>query len=739
MLLFAGEFPSNVTPWIQAARAFGLEPRMLELAGFGDGSGLGLERLAEELRRGVRLVAVSAVQFQTGLRMPLGEIGRLCHALGAELFVDGIQAVGAGPLDLSEVDYLVAGGHKWLLGIEGAGLVYVAPGPLERLVPRLVGWLGHEEGLRFLFEGPGHLKVDRPFKQDASVLEPGVSSAAGFAALEASVGLLAELGLETIHDHLQACHDALEPRLQALGWCSLRAQDPAARSGTLSFLPPAGVDLVSLPERLAAEGVAVTIPDGCLRLSPHWPNDLEEVPRVVAALRARAPLTSGAAAQAGGRGARRRDGSAAARVLPPWRLEVSMRSRAGGAALSILILLCGTAQADENTFELTVDATFEPAQGRVAVALKVRQPGTELRGLTVRMKDHWAPHYSGWEADGGSVEGGDAERVWSVPEGGGTLRYRIRLDHPRHGRAKALFDAHVEADWAVLQAEVLLPRPKWRTKKGAASNTLLQLRGPRGWLFSTPFAPKGPGLFSISEEGKTKVRPRGWIIGGKKLARRHASVAGLQLMVASPPGHAQHAADVFAFLREAMPPLLKVFGKFPARILVVSAGDPMWHGGVSGQSSVFLHAKIGVRQRDGTSTALHELVHVLTEPVGTASDGDWYIEGLPEYYCLEAQRRAGTMSEAEHAEHLAYMRERSRNVKTLRVKESKGETTQRAVLALYALDAKIRADSGGQKSLDDVAQVMDERLPDRTTASFLRLCEEVTGVKLRTFFAKEIP
>lgn len=284
VLLFEGEFPSNVTPWIQAARGFGLEPRLLEIEGFGDGSGLGLERLVEELRRGVRLVAVSAVQFQTGLRMPLGEIGRLCHAHGAELFVDGIQAVGASPLDLSEVDYLVAGGHKWLMGVEGAGLVYVAPDALKRLVPRMAGWLGHEEGLRFLFEGPGHLKVNRPFKQDASVLEPGVSSAAGFAGLEASLSLLEELGLEAIHDHLQAYHDALEPQLQELGWRSLRAQDPAARSGTLSFLPPEGVDVVGVPERLAERGVAVTIPDGCLRLSPHWPNALNEVPQVVAAL-----------------------------------------------------------------------------------------------------------------------------------------------------------------------------------------------------------------------------------------------------------------------------------------------------------------------------------------------------------------------------------------------------------------------------------------------------------------------
>ncbi|HBP16424.1 MAG TPA: cysteine desulfurase, partial [Planctomycetes bacterium] len=94
------------------------------------------------------------------------------------------------------------------------------------------------------------------------------------------------LGLEAIQAHLQAYHDALEPALQELGWRSLRAPDPAARSGTLSFEPPAGVDVVAVPERLAAQGVAVTIPDGRLRLSPHWPNALEEVERVVDALRA---------------------------------------------------------------------------------------------------------------------------------------------------------------------------------------------------------------------------------------------------------------------------------------------------------------------------------------------------------------------------------------------------------------------------------------------------------------------
>jgi len=98
VLCFEGEFPTNVLPWVRAAEQHGLEVLRLPLDGFGDGSGSGLERVQAALRGGrVQLVAVSAVQFQTGLAMPLGALADLAHAHGAELFVDGIQAVGRHP------------------------------------------------------------------------------------------------------------------------------------------------------------------------------------------------------------------------------------------------------------------------------------------------------------------------------------------------------------------------------------------------------------------------------------------------------------------------------------------------------------------------------------------------------------------------------------------------------------------------------------------------------------------
>ncbi len=114
---------------------------------------LGLASLERELDRGARLVAVSAVQFQTGLRMPLREITRRCHARSTQVFVDAVQACGSVPLDAGAagIDYLACGSHKWLMGLEGAGFLYVHPSRVTELRPTTAGWLSHEDGLGFLF------------------------------------------------------------------------------------------------------------------------------------------------------------------------------------------------------------------------------------------------------------------------------------------------------------------------------------------------------------------------------------------------------------------------------------------------------------------------------------------------------------------------------------------------------------------------------------------------------------
>ncbi|MCB9794120.1 MAG: aminotransferase class V-fold PLP-dependent enzyme [Alphaproteobacteria bacterium] len=286
VVVFEGEFPANVTPWQQAAAAHGLELVMLPLEGFGDLSGAGLGRLEQALRGGARLVAVSAVQFSTGLRMPLSAMSALCQDAGAMLCVDAIQACGATPVDVEAegVDFLVSGGHKWMMGLEGSGFLYAHPSRLDSLKPRAAGWLSHEEGLRFLFEGEGHLRYDRPVRRRVDFLEGGAWNTLGFVAMEAALDLILELGVLEIFEHVQGYLDALEAGLAERGFLSLRARDPAARSCTLSLRPPNGVDVVALHGALGALGVSASIPDGKLRFSPHWPNSLAEVPRVLDAV-----------------------------------------------------------------------------------------------------------------------------------------------------------------------------------------------------------------------------------------------------------------------------------------------------------------------------------------------------------------------------------------------------------------------------------------------------------------------
>ncbi len=286
VVVFEGDFPTNVTPWLAAARRHDLEPVFLSMADYGEDAGRALGRLEDALRGGVRLVAVSAVAFQTGLRLPVEEMARLCHAYGAEIFVDAIQACGVVPVDVMAegIDYLAAGGHKWMMGTDGTGMLFVHPDRIEALEPVTAGWLSHEDGLGFLFNGPGLMRYDRPVRQRADFVEGGVSNTWGFAGLEAGIGLILDLGVEAISGHVGAYLDLLEAGLLARGFESLRAPDAARRSGILGVTVPEGQDVVAVQAGLSERGIGCSLPDGVLRFAPHWPNAVAEVDVVLGAV-----------------------------------------------------------------------------------------------------------------------------------------------------------------------------------------------------------------------------------------------------------------------------------------------------------------------------------------------------------------------------------------------------------------------------------------------------------------------
>src|SRR5262249_9043598 len=89
-----------------------------------------------------RAIALSWVGFASGYRIDVPAFGQFCHETGLFFFLDAIQGLGVFPLDVQAagVDALAADGHKWLLGPEGAGLLYVKQTWLDRLRPLMIGW-----------------------------------------------------------------------------------------------------------------------------------------------------------------------------------------------------------------------------------------------------------------------------------------------------------------------------------------------------------------------------------------------------------------------------------------------------------------------------------------------------------------------------------------------------------------------------------------------------------------------
>ena len=278
VLVFEGEFPTNILPWRQAALRQDIPLYQASLNPLMDRAGVDWSEVESFLKLGVQLLAISAVQFKSGFRVPLKALSKLCKTYDTALFVDGIQACGATPIPLDYIDFMSSGGHKWMMAVEGAGFLYAHPKWHSRLRPQQAGWLSLEEPLDFLFSDRSVLRSDKAIRQEMSAFEGGAQSAITYAALTASVEILNVFGVETIYQHIQELINPLEEGLKARGFYSHRRSDYERQSCILSVVPPVSdpKNVVEWVEALKEYGITISHPDACLRFSPHWPNHVDQ-------------------------------------------------------------------------------------------------------------------------------------------------------------------------------------------------------------------------------------------------------------------------------------------------------------------------------------------------------------------------------------------------------------------------------------------------------------------------------
>lgn len=287
---------------------------------------------------------------------------------------------------------------------------------------------------------------------------------------------------------------------------------------------------------------------------------------------------------------------------------------------------------------------------------------------------------------------------WTPPPEDAYLQYQVSLDSRR---SSGTFDGRMTPEWALFRGERLVPLTRVSVEDGTHSRSRMRLNLPDGWSFESPYPRFTNGRLAIDDPRKIFDRPAGWFLLGK-IGTRRDTIGATRVAVAAPLGEGMRRMDILALFRWTMPVLQQIFPQFPARILVVGAGDPMWRGALSGPSSAFVHADRPLLSENGTSTFLHEMVHVAMR-ARSEPGADWIVEGLAEYYSLEVLRRSNTLSEQRYDRSLRSLAAwAEREAGPLDAEHSTGATTARAVGVLRRLDGEIREASNGRHSLDDV-------------------------------------
>lgn len=271
------EFPANVYPWMA------LEQRGVRLLRVEEENGrVPFDRIAAAINNRTRVVTVSAVQWSNGFRMDLTRLGELCKEKGVLLFVDAIQALGVHPIDVRamNIDFLSAGGHKWLTAPEGTGLFYCKRELIGHIKPSEIGYMC----MKHPFEHDVSKFSWDELHDDARRFDSGVYNLAGICALGASINLLLEVGIDEVQVRVKQLTDLLVEGLRSRGWRVHSPRTASEWSGIVSFSSEKH-NTDELRKHLRNEfRIVVAKRLRRLRASPHFYNSTEEIRQLVDAL-----------------------------------------------------------------------------------------------------------------------------------------------------------------------------------------------------------------------------------------------------------------------------------------------------------------------------------------------------------------------------------------------------------------------------------------------------------------------
>lgn len=378
-------------------------------------------------------------------------------------------------------------------------------------------------------------------------------------------------------------------------------------------------------------------------------------------------------------------------------------------ALLIAVVFCGgrAIAADlpyQSQFQLSLRASEPVAEARIRIV----QPDARLKELKLNMPPGV---YSDVSGQGSLRRNGDV-LTWEVPKRGGELRYRVRISHERdrHKGNQKGHDAWVGPGWALFRADDVFPAAQATLRPGAQGHSELRLDLPAGWSVQTPYLPDAANRLRVSPRGRSFERPIGWILAGR-IGSRKDDIGPMAVRIAAPVDGPAPRVPALALLRGTLPVIQGELESLPGYLLIVMAGEPMWRGGLSAPNSLYLHRDRPLISENGTSTLVHELMHVLA-PLPVADEHDWIDEGLAEYLGLRVLRDSDSISRERFDHAIEVFRTRGAGVRSLLGRSAWGDVRARAVAVFSDLDRELQQRSGGRHDIFDIVRsLMRETKP----------------------------
>jgi cysteine desulfurase/selenocysteine lyase len=265
VVAFEEEFPANYLPW-KRLEARGVKIEWLSVFDPID--------KVDAACRGARLLAISFVQYLSGYRVDLEKIGEICHRRGCVFLVDAIQGLGAFPVDVrkARIHFLAADGHKWLLGPEGCGILYIQQDLQDSVEPVEFGWTN-------VANFNDYASRDMTLRSNAGRYECGTLNTIGCYGLRAAIDFLLGVGVERIAAAVESLGDQVAEGVTAKGYQTLGGRTGSSGAGIVSFRRD-DVDSHAAVRQLREKGIVAAVRQGWVRVSPHFyisPADIDRV------------------------------------------------------------------------------------------------------------------------------------------------------------------------------------------------------------------------------------------------------------------------------------------------------------------------------------------------------------------------------------------------------------------------------------------------------------------------------